>query len=114
MNRLQFADLVILNLGYNDVDKKLDRRQVIADMDIHLPFILTQFASKFGEGVLNNFTVTSILPVSFDTGRGRFFVDVPKPMNLGGFAGIRQIGDTQNEDQNYVPCLLYTSDAADE
>jgi len=103
MTRVEFADTVILNMGYNDVDKKLDRRQVYADMDIYLPMILCQYAKKEGEGILNNFTVNQVLNVLFDSGRARFYLDVPVPMNLGGFAGIRQIGDTQNEDQNYVP-----------
>lgn len=105
MNRNQFADSLILDMGYNDVATKLDRRQVFADIDKHFPLILVQVANQFGDGILNNFSVTTILPVSYDTGFGQYFIDTSSivPMNLKGFAGIRQIGDTQTTDNDYVP-----------
>jgi len=105
MNRLQIADSIILDLGYNDAEEKPDRRQIFADMDKHLPIILTQTAKQMGDGILNNFNVTTICPIKYDTGMMAYFVDTSGivPMNLQGFAGIRQIGDTGSIENDYVP-----------
>jgi len=103
MNRVQFADSLILDLGYDDVSKKLDRRQIYADIDKYLPLILTTWGKANGDAVLNNFVVTSVEPVKYDASRGKYCVDIPSPMNLGGFGGVRQIGDTQDESFSYVP-----------
>lgn len=103
MTRIQFADSLILDMGYDDVSKKLDRRQVYIDMDKYLPEILVKYAQINGADSLNNFVVSTIENTGFDSAFDRFFVDIPKPMNLNGFAGVRQIGDTQDEDFAYVP-----------
>jgi hypothetical protein len=102
MTRVEFADTVILNMGYDDVGKKLDRRQVYADMDVYLPAILVKNAQINGDSTLNNFVVSDVLPTKFDTAYDRYCIDIPQAMNLKGFAGIRQIGDTQDESMSYV------------
>lgn len=103
MTKTEFADSLILEMGYDDVGKKLDRRLVYIGMDKYLPAILTKYAQINGSDMLNNFVVSTIEKTGFDTAFDRFFVDIPKPMNLNGFAGVRQIGDTQNEDFAYLP-----------
>lgn len=103
MNRIQFADSLILDLGYGDVSKKLDRRQVYIDMDKYLPLILTIWAKQNGESVLSNFTTATVEPVKLDSVTGKYCVDILATMNLGGFAGIRQIGDIQDDSFAYVP-----------
>ena len=65
-------------------------------------------ANQFGEGMLNNFTVTTLLNVFFDTGFQRFFVNIPTPMNLRGFAGVRYLGDIANEDMEGAAVPIQT------
>ena len=105
MNRLQIADSIILDMGYNDVEEKPDRRQIFALMDKHLPIILVQTAKNFGDTILNNFNVTTILPVTFYTGMGMYSISTStiSMMNLEGFSGIRQIGDSQSIENDWVP-----------
>lgn len=110
MTRLQIADSIILDLGYNDVEAKPDQRQIYIDIDKHLPLILVQVANQFGEGILNNFTTDKILPVSYDTGYSRYCVDLTpvKSMNIKGYSGIRYLGDTNNEDMEGTAVPIQT------
>ena len=107
MTKLELADGVILSMGYNSIDKKLDRRLVYFWADRCIPKLIDNYAKAEGipaEDVADNFIIPKVAEVKFSTQRGQYYADLPTPMmNIAGFSSIRQVGDTKDEDTAFVP-----------
>lgn len=107
MTKLELADGVILLMGYNSVDKKLDRRLVWFVADRLIPMLIDRLAKSQGmsaEDVADNFITVKEATVKYSQKRKGYFADLPTPMmNIAGFSSIRQVGDAQDETTTFVP-----------
>lgn len=107
MTKLELADGVILSMGYNSIDKKLDRRLVWFWADRLIPVLIEKQANAKGltaEEIADNFVITKEAEVKFSTRRQQSYADLPTPMmNIAGFSSIRQVGDIQDETNTFVP-----------
>lgn len=107
MTKLELADGVILLMGYNSADKKLDRRLVWFVADRIIPMLIDRLAKSQGmsaEDVADNFITVKDVDVKFSTKRQALYADLPTPMmNIAGFSSIRQVGDSQDETTVFVP-----------
>jgi len=107
MTKLELADGVILSMGYNSIDKKLDRRLVWFWADRLIPVLIEKQANAKGltaEEIADNFVITKEAEIKLSTRRNQYFADLPTPMmNIAGFSSIRQVGDIQDETNTFVP-----------
>jgi len=107
MTKLELADGVILSMGYNSQDKKLDRRLVWFWADRIIPKLIDNIAKQEGisaEDVSDNFVTIKEAQVKFSNKRKQYFADIPTPlMNIAGFSSVRQVGDIQDETIAFVP-----------
>jgi len=107
MTKLELSDGVILLLGYNSVDKKLDRRLVWFIADRIIPTLISNLANSEGlpaEDVADNFVIYKDADVKFSQKRQQYYADIPTPlMNIAGFSSVRQVGDSQDESTTFVP-----------
>ena len=78
MTKLELADGVILLMGYNSVDKKLDRRLVWFVADRIIPMLIDRLAKSQGmsaEDIADNFIIVKDADVKFSTKRQGLFAD---------------------------------------
>jgi len=112
----QCADEIIAELGYSEVSKQLDRRNVLVRMDAVRNEIMSLLAY---DGVVFNgqlqikidrtasdlpdiYYVSKTTPVTFDTVRARFTSKMPTEyVSFGNVNGIRQIKATQDNTGGY-------------
>lgn len=107
MTKLELADGVILSMGYNSQDKKLDRRLVWFWADRLIPSLINNLAKSEGlapEDIADNFVIIKEADVKYSNKRQQYYADLPTPiMNIAGFSSVRQVGDVRDETTAFVP-----------
>lgn len=107
MNKNELADGVILSLGYNSQDKKLDRRLVWFWADRLIPALVEKISKEMGMGTedtMTDFVTTKEAKVFYSERRQQYYTDIPTPtIEMPGYSKIRQIGDIQDEETAFVP-----------
>jgi hypothetical protein len=106
MTRVELADGIILLMGYNSQDKKLDRRLVWFVADRVMPQLIDNYAKTYGFGIdeaLENFITVKESELKYNSRRKQRYADIPTPaLTFPGYSTIRQIGDIQDETTTFV------------
>jgi hypothetical protein len=97
-----FADLCIAKLGYNSIDKKVDRREIIAYADaVRCELYGAMLKGEYAE--LPDHLLKSVVEdVKYDTSRARYYANKPEHIDLDAANGIRRVGDILDDSQYFI------------
>lgn len=97
-----FADLVIAQLGYNSIDKKVDRREIIAYADAVRGEIYGAMLKGDYAELPDHLLTSKIMDVVYDPLRGRYYSIKPAHIDLDRANGIRRIGDVLDDTSYFI------------
>ena len=103
MTRGQLYSQAIIELGYSSQDRRAHPLSVFLAMDTVRGLAIPTYCDKYGEDSLGLFCLPKILPVLFDTQRGRKYVQLPfQILGMSENAGLVQVSLPQEEEGSFV------------